>query len=148
MVEQTAQDFIHLEKPESGSIDIKADILIACWGHDTIEDTRVSYNDVRKHLGEIAADIVYAVTNEKGKSRKERANSKYYRGIRETRGAVFVKLCDRIANVKYSKLTKSRMFEMYQSENEEFMKNLGWVEGKPHKYEKMFLHLQDLFKNG
>ena len=78
------------------------EIGIACWGHDLIEDTRVSYNDCVKALGEIPASIIYAVSNEKGKNRKERANDKYYAGIRETPGALFVKLCDRIANVQYS----------------------------------------------
>ena len=99
-------------------------VELACWGHDLIEDTRVSYNDVKKVLGEGAADIIYAVTNEKGKNRKERANDKYYEGIRNTDGAVFVKLCDRIANVQYSKMTGSRMFEMYKKENAEFVSRL------------------------
>jgi len=58
--------------------------MTACWGHDLIEDCRVSYNDVKDALGQEAADIIYAVTNEKGKNRKERANDKYYEGIRNT----------------------------------------------------------------
>jgi (p)ppGpp synthase/HD superfamily hydrolase len=99
-------------------------VQLACYGHDLIEDTRVSYNDVKEVLGEGAADIIYAVTNEKGKNRKERANDKYYEGIRNTEGAVFVKLCDRIANVQYSKMTGSRMFEMYGSENSDFVSRL------------------------
>ena len=91
----------------------RAACYFAAFGHDLIEDTRTSYNDVKSNLGQEAADIIFAVSNEKGKSRKERANEKYYEGIRNTKGAVFVKLCDRIANVQYGKLTKSRMFEMY-----------------------------------
>lgn len=94
---------------------------IAIWGHDTIEDTRVSYNDVKNALGQEAADIIFAVTNEKGKTRKERANAKYYEGIRKTKGGVFVKLCDRIANVQYSKMMRSRQYDMYMKENEEFV---------------------------
>ena len=65
---------------------------------------------------------IYAVSNEKGKNRKERANDKYYEGIRNTEGASFVKICDRIANVQYSKLTKSKMFDTYYRENEHFIK--------------------------
>lgn len=103
--------------------------LLATWGHDLIEDTRVSYNDVKNQLGQAAADIIYAVTNEKGKNRKERANDKYYEGIRKTPGAIFVKLCDRIANVQYSKMTGSRMFEMYKNENSEFIRRLGYFDG-------------------
>jgi hypothetical protein len=98
-------------------------------------------------LGQEAADIIYAVTNEKGKNRSERANDKYYEGIRNTKGAVFVKLCDRIANVQYSKMTKSRMFEMYRKENDNFMTKLGYGFNNSHEYSTMFDYLLDLFEN-
>ena len=118
---------------------------LAVWGHDLIEDARASYNDVCDKLGEAPANIIFAVTNMRGKTRAERANAEYYRGIRETPGAVFVKLCDRIANVQYSKLTKSRMFEMYHSENLHFIKELGWSETEHHPYTLMFTYLISLF---
>ena len=122
------------------------DITLAAFGHDLIEDTRVSYNDVKEVLGYTAAEIIYAVTNEKGKNRKERGNDKYYEGIRNTPGAVFVKLCDRIANVQYSKMTGSRMFEMYRKENDDFMTRLGYSFNNSHMYSKMFDYLMDLFE--
>jgi (p)ppGpp synthase/HD superfamily hydrolase len=100
-------------------------IILACWGHDLIEDTRNTYNDVKNVLGEEVAEIVYALTNEKGKNRKERANTKYYYGIRQNKAAVFVKLCDRIANVMYSKNSKSGMIIAYKKENKDFEKMLG-----------------------
>jgi len=77
------------------------DVICACWLHDTIEDCRLTYNDIKKEFGENVAEIVYAVSNEKGKNRKERANDRYYRGIRNTDGATFVKMCDRLANITY-----------------------------------------------
>ena len=46
--------------------------LAACWTHDTIEDTRQTYNDVKKRCGETVAEAVYAVTNEKGRTRADR----------------------------------------------------------------------------
>ena len=120
--------------------------MLACWGHDLIEDTRVSYNDVKEHLGQEAADIIYALTNEKGKNRKERGGVKYYEGIRNTKGAVFVKLCDRIANVQYSKMTKSRMFEMYKKEHQDFELMIGrYTDNKD--LEPMFEYLANLFEN-
>ncbi|MEK6884240.1 MAG: phosphohydrolase, partial [Nanoarchaeota archaeon] len=70
------------------------------------------------------ADIVYAVSNEKGKNRKQRANDKYYEGIRRTPFATFVKLCDRLANVTYSLDTNSKMFSVYQQEHDDFIKQL------------------------
>lgn len=123
-------------------------IEMACWGHDLIEDTRCSYNDCKTNLGvgnylhNEVADIIYAVTNEKGKNRAERGNDKYYEGICSTPGAVFVKLCDRIANVQYSKMTRSRMFEMYKSENKDFIKKVNAVQ-----YPEMKEYLINLFKD-
>jgi (p)ppGpp synthase/HD superfamily hydrolase len=135
MVAQVAEDFLHL--PENGW----SDLIVACWGHDLIEDTRVSYNDCKKELGEYVADIIYAVTNEKGKDRSERANDKYYTLIRETPGATFVKLCDRIANVQYSKLTKSRMLDTYMNENLQFITKLN----PQNRYQPMIGYLNNLF---
>jgi (p)ppGpp synthase/HD superfamily hydrolase len=133
--------------PKQEQVTLLQACMLATWGHDLIEDTRVSYNDVKEHLGQEAADIIYAVTNEKGKNRKERANDKYYEGIRNTPGAVFVKLCDRIANVQYSKMTGSRMFEMYKKENDGFIVQLGWDDTNTHPYFEMFVYLTNLFKD-
>lgn len=130
-----------------GNDDLKESISMAVLGHDLIEDTRVSYNDVKKVLGQSVADIIYAVTNDKGKNRSERAGEKYYAGIRAERGAVFTKLCDRIANVRYGKLTKSNMPDMYQKENESFCKSLGrGVNEEAVLCEPMFQYLESLFK--
>ena len=135
------------DEGRDATVTLRTACLRASWGHDLIEDTRVSYNDVKEQLGQEAADIIYAVTNEKGKNRKERANEKYYEGIRNTPGAVFVKLCDRIANVQYSKMTGSRMFEMYRKENDEFVTNLGYPFNNGHDYSNMFEYLIQLFED-
>lgn len=99
-------------------------VLAACWCHDLIEDARQSYNDVREIMNTEVADIVYAVTNEKGKTRKERANAKYYEGIRAVEGAVFVKVCDRLANAS---MANGSMRSMYRKEQEYFKQEL-WTE--------------------
>lgn len=100
------------------------DVYAACWLHDTIEDCRLTYNDIKKEFGEYVADIVYAVTNEKGKNRSERANDNYYKGIKKVPYAAFVKLCDRLANVAYSKEVNSSMYKLYQKENDEFVSKI------------------------
>ena len=141
MVVQVAEDFIHLIPVTFyGDISAREYIKSACWGHDLIEDCRCSYNDVYGAYGAEVADIVYAVTNEKGRNREERGNDKYYEGIRNTPGATFVKLCDRIANVQYSKMTKSRMFDMYSKENDKFIERIG------NAYPEMNEYLINLFK--
>jgi len=140
MVAQVAEDFKHLIRFKDIMLTAFDIIKLACYGHDLIEDTRTSYNDVKEVLGEKVADIVFALSNEKGRSRKERANDKYYEGIRLTEGAQFVKLCDRIANVQYSKMTKSRMFDVYRKENEEFLLKVG-----ANQYPEMEKYLINLF---
>jgi (p)ppGpp synthase/HD superfamily hydrolase len=115
-----AKMFIHYIPEED-----RDKVLAACWLHDTIEDCRVTYNDLKQEFGYHIAEIVYALTNEKGRTRKERANDKYYEGIRDVRYAAFVKICDRIANVKYSSENKGSMLSKYKDEASAFYKALG-----------------------
>lgn len=104
-------------------------LIFGAYFHDSIEDARLTYNDVtaiaRKYMTNqqayLAAEIVYALTNEKGRNRATRANEKYYSGIRETPFAPFVKMCDRFANMSYSSMNKSRMIDVYKKELEHFL---------------------------
>lgn len=113
------------------------DILPLFFGgyyHDSIEDARLTYNDVMRVAKNImteeqalmATEIVYALTNDKGRNRAERAGEKYYRGIRETPYAPFVKLCDRYANISYTcsndKGKSERMREVYKAEVPHFLR--------------------------
>ena len=85
-------------------------LFFGAFYHDSIEDARLTYNDVvrtaRRWMSDeqalMAAEMVYALTNEKGRTRAERANDKYYHGIRTTPYAPFLKLSDRLANITYS----------------------------------------------
>lgn len=129
MVYDFACKYVHL-LPDNKTI---SDVLAACWVHDVIEDCRQTYNDVKNVLGETVADIAYALTNEKGKNRKERANDKYYQGIRNTPFATYVKICDRLANVTYSKQHKGNMLNGYRKENDDFKKQLWSL-----AYQEMF----------
>ncbi len=92
---------------------VPADIIPLIFGayfHDSIEDARLTYNNVvseaerfMDHAQAIAAaEIVYALTNEKGRTRAQRADDRYYAGIRATPYAPSVKLADRYANLSYS----------------------------------------------
>ena len=104
-------------------------LFMGAWFHDSIEDARVSYNDVKKialkfglteEQAFLASEIVYALTNEKGRNRKERAGKRYYEGIRNTPYAPFVKMCDRMANIRYScgsyNMGNLRMAKVYEDE--------------------------------
>jgi hypothetical protein len=115
------------------------DVLPLVFGgyyHDSIEDARQTYNDVMKAARRwmsdeqalVATEIVYALTNDKGRSREERAGERYYAGIRETPFAPFVKLCDRFANVAHSCRSKDannqRMKGIYSKEMPHFLSNI------------------------
>lgn len=94
-------------------------LLICCNLHDCIEDGHLSYNDIKGEFGEEVAEVVYAVTDELGRNRKER-KAKTYNKIHLNGLARIVKLCDRIANVSNSIRTKASLLEMYRKEAEEF----------------------------
>lgn len=97
-------------------------VRATCYLHDSIEDARLTYNDVLKGTDDRdVAEAVFMLTNLRGRTRAERANGEYYRGIRENRIARFVKLCDRVANMEFSKSEGSRMIEMYRKELEHFL---------------------------
>lgn len=111
-------------------------ILFAAYFHDSIEDARQTYNDTmktaRRFMTEtqalMATEIVYALTNDKGRTRAERAGEHYYEGIRQTPYAPFIKLCDRLANASYSARgsneDNNHMHEVYHNEMPEFLEHL------------------------
>lgn len=134
MVVDVANKFIHLIPEKDRDV-----VISSAWCHDLIEDIRNTYSDVLKATSLEVAEIVYALTNEKGKTRKERANEKYYSGIRNTPYATFVKLCDRIANIQYSMSQRSKMLEMYRKETPDFINTLY-----DEKYDEMFEYLEIL----
>ena len=124
------------------------DVLPLFFGgyyHDSIEDARLTYNDVmaiaRTMMTEeqalMATELVYALTNDKGRTRAERAGEKYYQGIRETPYAPFVKLCDRLANITYSCSevdgSNKRMKEIYKDEMPHFLASIN-----PHSSDPRF----------
>ena len=134
MVYEVAHRFSYLIAEE----DLQ-NVYCGCWVHDIIEDARETYNDVLQNTNKTVAELAFALTNEKGRTRSERANKVYYKGIRETPNATFVKLCDRIANITYSKNSSSRMLKKYKQENPDFIKKLY----EP-KLQDMITHIDSL----
>ena len=118
-------------------------LFFAAYFHDSIEDARQTYNDVMKTAkrlmyesqAEIATEIVYALTNEKGRTREERAGDRYYRGIRLTPYAPFLKLCDRFANYTYSCQGadgfNSHMAQVYRKEMPHFLQEIKTQSSDP-----------------
>ena len=134
-------------------------ILFGAYFHDSLEDTRISYNDLTKialkHMDKdqafIAAEIVFALTNDKGRTRAERAGEKYYQGIRQTPYAAFVKLADRLANASYScglacNNYNQRMKDVYCSEFPHFIESITPTSPGPqfHLPQQMIAELQSI----
>ncbi len=136
-------------------------IIFGAYFHDSIEDARYTYNDIlktaRQFMDEkqalLATELVYALTNEKGRTRAERAGEKYYQGIRAIPYAPFLKACDRLANMNYShqqsKGFNNNMANTYAKELPHFLEQLR-VETSDPRFQipsemlKQFKELTDL----
>jgi (p)ppGpp synthase/HD superfamily hydrolase len=116
-------------------------IRIAIYGHDSIEDARLSYNDIKIEFNEDVAEMIYLCTENKGRNRADRKDITFYTELSKNKPAVFVKLCDLIANVKFSLLTNSSMFNKYESEYKE--KVVPYL--KCDEFNAMFTYLDKLF---
>jgi len=114
----------------------------AIWGHDSIEDARMTYNEIKQLFGETTAWIIYLCTENRGRTRDERKNEQWYNELKENDLAVFVKLCDLIANVKFSLLSNSSMFDKYKKEYNQKIRPILFTE----KYLDMFVYLDKLFE--
>jgi (p)ppGpp synthase/HD superfamily hydrolase len=89
-------------------------MLIAAALHDTIEDDGISYNDIKKHFGFEVAEMVYCVTDELGRNRKEK-KEKTLPKTASNPDAIIIKLADRIANIEHG-----GKIDMYAKEYDEF----------------------------
>lgn len=132
LVAETVRTYGHLVCAEADDV---LPLFFGAYYHDSIEDARLTYNDVKKtarteaglteQQAFTAAELVYALTNDKGRTRAERAGENYYRGIRETPYAPFLKIADRVANIYYSSHvspdTNRRMHRVYQEEFPHFL---------------------------
>ena len=93
--------------------------IIIGYLHDILEDTDIPWEELYGYIGEIIRPIE-AVTDAKGKNRKERKRLTWHK-IRKFAVAIFVKLADRIANMREAVQTKNTSkIQMYKKEFEAF----------------------------
>lgn len=87
---------------------------IAGYLHDSVEDGAISYNKIKTHFGYEVAEMVYCVTDELGRNRREKKE----KTLPKTAGnpdAIILKLADRIANIEHG-----GKIDMYAKEYQEF----------------------------
>ena len=85
--------------------------------HDTIEDAKQTYNNVKDVIGKDAADIVLAVTDVPAENRLMRHLLTMPKTVRDYR-AIIVKMADMYSHASYSKEHGSSMFVKYAKEYE------------------------------
>lgn len=114
----------------------KKEALYAAYGHDLIEDARVTYNDITEKLVEFEGSkdllsigritsAIYGCTESTGRNREERHDDAYFNRLTASNLAVFVKLCDISANITFGLLTNSTMVKKYRIEFPEFIERLS-----------------------
>jgi len=120
--EEVARILLDTFNPELG--ENQRILVIAAWLHDVLEDTDTTMETLVKEFGEDVANLVFAVTNEPGKNRKERwVNTA--KKIRSHPLGIHLKLADRIANVSASIRQRSDLLGMYLKEDEMFYAELN-----------------------
>lgn len=146
-----ANKFIYLI-PDRRDKDIVAFGAVA---HDLIE-SMLTYNDIVQmsiihrineegqvdFLSKEVANIVYLCTDYKGRNRAERKPKELYLELKQNELALFVKLCDIIANSKYSALQNLSMLSKYKTEYYEKVKPLLYTE----KYKDIFNYLEKVYE--
>jgi guanosine-3',5'-bis(diphosphate) 3'-pyrophosphohydrolase len=74
--------------------------LCAALLHDTVEDTRTTYKELRRAFGNEIADVVMEVTDDKKLERAERKERQVLHAPQLSRRAKLVKLADKICNLR------------------------------------------------
>lgn len=119
-------------------------ILAASWLHDSIEDTETTYENLLIQFNKEVAELVQAVTNEKGKNRKEILEKTAFK-IRDNKKALIIKLADRIVNTEFSIDNNEKLYKMYEKEFSRF-KELLYTEAEKDKIIlDLWEHLEKLY---
>jgi hypothetical protein len=132
MVEMVARQYSY-QLPERFPVEV---MYIACWFHDVREDCLEIDHPQKLHdlgLPIVSVDLVEAVTDGTGATRSEKKQAM----LAKCKGNLlrtFLKLCDRIANVRASicaqdfNITEEpvgkRRIDMYREEHDEFKREL------------------------
>jgi len=123
---------------ESLCHDLPPIISVASFLHDVLEDTDVTYEDLVKEFGsDKLASLVFCVTDEPGKNRKERKAATYPK-LKGNPNAIALKLCDRISNVRYCvESGNTDLLKMYKKEQPEFEAQLRTSDVYPSLWEEL-----------
>ena len=120
---------------------LSEDVELACLLHDVLEDTATSYNDVKDLFGARVAEIVYLLTDHKGRNRHER-HVLTYPEIAKDIDAVAAKFCDYIANRRFSLASRNyKKVKMYYDEYDFFMSHFIGIDKSSARISEMYLEI-------
>lgn len=130
------------------SIEEAVNYIQAAYLHDTLEDAviygkKISYNDLyhEYHFNKTVVDLVYAVTDGKGKNRKDKKAIMYDDMLAYPK-SIKLKLADTISNVSNSVKNNESTLDMYVKE---FPKFYGTFYSED--THNMWTHLQNLISH-
>ena len=113
--------FVHCQETANILINLRMDIPTICAGllHDVLEDTEYHYSEIKQRFGLPIAEIVFSITDELGRNRKER-KEKTWPKLKMNGRAFVVKQADMIANARQGTFEKSDILNMYIKEYPKF----------------------------
>jgi (p)ppGpp synthase/HD superfamily hydrolase len=112
--------------------------IVGGYTHDILEDTGFSFNKLKKYFGDEVSEMVFCVTDEGGRTRKEK-KVKTLPKTASNQDAIILKLADRIANIEHG-----GKVDMYAGEYNEFRGTLYLA--SPKEAVPMWNHLDNLIK--
>lgn len=100
-------------------------VLISAYLHDTIEDTKTSYNEIKNEFSKEVADMVKQLTNDKKEILKV-GKPEYLlnKMIKMSDGSLIIKLADRLQNVSDIMLSSHKFAEKMWSQTYYILKRL------------------------
>lgn len=123
------------------SLDMDEDIIVACYLHDTLEDTELRESEIAEMFWSEVLDMVERVTNVKWYWKND--NILTFVKISGSSKAVAVKLCDRICNLRFSRKNCKRRTLKYILEDQDFTKILSRWE--PRREPKIWNKLWEMY---
>jgi GTP diphosphokinase / guanosine-3',5'-bis(diphosphate) 3'-diphosphatase len=84
----------------ASSNELDAELIMAGFLHDTIEDTSVTFQELENHFGRDVASLVAEVTDDKSLPKEMRKKLQVETAHKKSRRAQTLKLADKIANLR------------------------------------------------
>jgi guanosine-3',5'-bis(diphosphate) 3'-pyrophosphohydrolase len=100
-----------------------AELVVAGWLHDTIEDIETTHRELAEKFGERVAAFVVEVTDDMALPKDERRREQVVEAPRKSPGAKLIKMADKISNIRARILPRPN-----QDERDDLIDYLAWAE--------------------